>query len=164
VAERLDRHHAALVDLGGALFHAGRLDDAERVLREAMDRGYPTPGLALNYLACIAVERGDYDAMMDRYTEAARRDPQHAVVLRNVETARRWFRERGPERGIPLRLVASHDFQLLERTQQPTLPGPLPADVEEWAPAAVPPIDAEGSVARVGSTHALLDRRRLKLV
>ncbi|MBM4377382.1 MAG: radical SAM protein [Deltaproteobacteria bacterium] len=164
VAVRLDGHHASLVDLGGALFHEGELDEAERVLLEAIERGYPTPGLALNYLACIAVERGDYDAMMDRYTEAARRDPQHAVLIRNVESARRWFRERGPERGIPLRLVASHDFQLLERTQQPTLPGPLAANVHEWAPPAAASSPADTSLARVGSTHALLDRRRLKLV
>ena len=33
--------------------------------------------------------------------------------------------------------MASHDFQLFERTAQPTLPGPLPEDFADWTdPAA----------------------------
>lgn len=164
IAARLDRHHAALVDLAGALYHSGAFDEAEALLHEAMSRGYPTPGLALNYLACIAVKRGDYDAMMALYSEAARRDPQHAVLVRNVETARRWFRERGPERGFPLELVGSHDFQLLERTQQPALPGPLRANFHEWTGQPVVDPSGPAEVARVGSARSLSERRRLKLV
>jgi anaerobic magnesium-protoporphyrin IX monomethyl ester cyclase len=165
VAARLEGHPPALVDLAGALYHAGELDEAEALLRHVLVTDYPTPGLALNYLACIAVARGDYDAMMDLYTEAARRDPQHAVLIRNVQTARAWFRERGHARGIPLRLVASHDFQLLERTQQPTLPGPLPANVADWGEASPSPGDEGGAeVARVGSAKAMDERRRLRVV
>ena len=57
---------------------------------------------------------------------AAKVDPQHHILLHNVERARRWFREGGPERGLPLDLSARHDFALFERNAQPTLPGPLP--------------------------------------
>jgi tetratricopeptide (TPR) repeat protein len=162
VAARLGNHHAALVDLGGACFREGRYDEAEQHIRRALDNGYPLPGVALNYLACIAVKRGDYDAMMDRYTEAAQRDPQHAVVIKNVERARRWFREQGPARGIPLDLEAHHDFQLLERTAQPTLPGPLPTDFAEWKEMSLPA--AEPTLARIGSQAALRSHKHLKLV
>jgi hypothetical protein len=73
--------------------------------------------------------------------------------MSNVEQARRWFRERGPERGLPLELRAHHDFQLFERTLQPTLPGPLPADFADWTDAATtrlcpPPARAEAQGPR----------------
>jgi len=165
VAARLHDHPPALVDLAAALYHAGELGEAEALLRRVLETDYPTPGLALNYLACIAVAHGDYDTMMALYTEAARRDPQHAVLIRNVQTARTWFRERGHARGVPLQLVASHDFQLLERTQQPTLPGPLPPNFADWeAPAPRPNEEGGTEVARVGSTKAMEDRRRLRVV
>jgi hypothetical protein len=44
----------------------------------------------------------------------------------------------GPELGLPLELNARHDFQLFERTLQPTLPGPLPPDFALWAEAPRP--------------------------
>ena len=120
----------------------------------------------LNYQACIAVKRGDYDRMMDLYTEASRRDPQHWVLIKNVQAARTWFREQGPARGLPLELEASHDFRGLERTAQPTLPGPLSDDFATWDPpkegASTP--EAEPAVARVGSHHALRSRKHLKVV
>jgi hypothetical protein len=50
-----------------------------------------------------------------------------------VERTRAWFRQHGPERGLPLELQARHDFQVFERTLQPTLPGPLPPDFAAWA-------------------------------
>jgi anaerobic magnesium-protoporphyrin IX monomethyl ester cyclase len=58
--------------------------------------------------------------------------------MSNVERARRWFRQNGPELGEPLELAARHDFQLFERTLQPTLPGPLPPDFAEWGAAIAP--------------------------
>lgn len=173
IVERTQGHPAALVDLAGAQFHAGELDEAEGLLRRALEGGFPAPGLVLNYLACIACKRQDYDAMMAHFSEAALRDPQHAVLIRNVETARRWFREQGPTRGLPLELSAHHDFQLLERTAQPTLPGPLPPTWRAWPPPGVRPEAAAGTgadsvtaseVARIGSTKALGDRRRLPVL
>jgi anaerobic magnesium-protoporphyrin IX monomethyl ester cyclase len=132
ILERVGEHHAAHMDLAGALYRAERYREAEEHVRRSLDLGYPAPGLGLNYLACIAYHRGDLSAMKEIFLEAARTDPQHHVLIENVEKARAWFKERGPERGVPLALRARHGFQLLERTAQPTLPGPLPADFWEW--------------------------------
>lgn len=160
-------HHAARLDLAGACFREGRLDEAEAHARRALDLGHPTPGLAWNYLACIAKERGDLDGMMACFTEAARRDPQHWVLIRNVQAARAWFKRGGPASGEPLSLDARHEFQILERTVQPTLPGPLPDDWAVWSPAEAP---AEPSPTYVrtpdveGSRSELKDRRKLAVV
>jgi radical SAM superfamily enzyme YgiQ (UPF0313 family) len=132
ILERLGDYHGAHMDLGAALFAEGDLDGAEKHVKKAMELGYPCPGLAYNHLACIAKARGDIDAMMDLFTTAAKTDPQHWVLIQNVNAARAWFKENGPERGLPLELQVRHDFQLLERTAQPTLPGPLPDDFAIW--------------------------------
>jgi hypothetical protein len=140
ILERVGDHHAAWVDLGAAHFRASDLVEAERCMLRALQLNYPVPGLALNYLAVIAQRRGDLKAMQDHFMHAAKTDPQHHVLIQNVERTRAWFRDRGPERGLPLELDARHDFQLLERTLQPTLPGPLPVDFADFeaAPRAVP--------------------------
>ena len=119
-------------------------------MRRALELGYPLPGLALNYLACIAKARGDVDAMMDSFAEAMKRDPQHYVLVQNVQAARAWFKQGGPGEGLPLDLEARHEFQLLERTVQPTLPGPLPDDFAEWKPAPQPPRAGEDVPADAG--------------
>lgn len=138
ILEKVGDYHAAHMDLGGAYFREGQLDLAEKHVLRALELGYPVPGLAYNYLACIAHLRGNLEGMQEHFLRAARTDPQHHVLIQNVERARAWFRERGPERGVPLVLTARHEFQLLERTQQPTLPGPLPPDFAEFAPAPPP--------------------------
>jgi len=135
IADRLGDHHAAHMDLGGAYYRVGQLDEAEHHVRRAVDLGYPLPGLALNYLACIAERRGDSDRMFRYLAEAGERDPQHWVVQRNIEAVRQWLARNGPKQRLPLALEAKHDFQLLERTAQPTLPGPLPDDFAFWPPA-----------------------------
>ena len=117
----------------------------------------------MNYLACVAVERGDYDAMMDLYSEAAQRDPQHAVLIRNVNAARAWFKTDTASRAAKLDLVAGHDFQLLERTAQPSLPGPLPVDYADFS-RAPEPVAARPKVAAVGSKKALKTRKQLKVL
>ncbi|MBX3233244.1 MAG: radical SAM protein [Labilithrix sp.] len=132
ILERLGDYHAAHMDLGAALYHEGDLEGAERHVRRALELGYPCPGLAYNHLACFAKARGDLDAMMDLFTTAAKTDPQHWTLIQNVNRARAWFKESGPARGLPLELDVRHDFQLLERTAQPTLPGPLPEDFAVW--------------------------------
>jgi anaerobic magnesium-protoporphyrin IX monomethyl ester cyclase len=104
--------------------------------------------------------------MMDFFTRAAKSDPQHYILIRNVNAARAWFKEHGPERGLPLELEARHDFQLLERTVQPTLPGPLSPTFAEWH-GAEEKIDAPAYVKTPeleGSKHELLQRRRLAVV
>jgi radical SAM superfamily enzyme YgiQ (UPF0313 family) len=154
ILERLGDHHAAHMDLGGAYFRAGLFDEAEVHVRRALELHYPAPGLALNYLACIAARRGDTSAMSAGIAEAVRRDPQHWVVVRNARVLREW--SASPGSNVP-DLVAEHDFQLLERTAQPTLPGPLAPDFAVWVPPPAPPEQPVGGVRRV-------DSRRLRVV
>lgn len=146
ILDKVGDHHAAWVDLGGAHFRAFEFDEAARCMHRALELGYPVPGLALNYLAVIAYRQGDIQGMQKHFMTAAKTDPQHHVLIENVEKARAWFKERGYERGVPLELHARHDFQLLERTLQPTLPGPLPADFADFSAAPRPvPRDLPGS-------------------
>ena len=166
VLERLGSFHAAHMDLGGALLREGDLDGAEHHVRRALELGYPCPGLCLNALAAIAAERGDYEAMKEHLVTAGRTDPQHYVLVRNANAVRAWLRDGGLEQRKPLRLEARHDFQLLERTLQPTLPGPLPPDFAAWST----PMRAEPGLEYVktpdveGSRRDLGPRNRLKVV
>jgi anaerobic magnesium-protoporphyrin IX monomethyl ester cyclase len=167
ILERLGDHHAAHMDLGGAYFRAGDLDSAERHIRRALELGYPLPGLADNYLGVIAHRRGDDDGMMKLFMKAAKRDPQHFSLIRNVQAARRWFAEGGPDHGTPLPLDAQHEFQLLEKTVQPTLPGPLSPDYAAWPD---PPTDQGAAAEAAGpskpmrAADARSTRRHLKIV
>ena len=167
ILERLGDHHGAHMDLAVAYLEEGNLEAAERHVRRALDLGYPLPGLAYNHLACIAKERGDLGTMMDLFSRAAKEDPQHYVLIQNVQAARAWFKKGGPAKGLPLPLVARHDFQLLERTVQPTLPGPLPDDFAVWSETPLAPVPADAFVRTPdieGSQSQLGDRRRLKVV
>jgi len=137
ILERMGDYHGAHLDLAGAYFRDGQWDACERHAKRALELGYPSPGLVYNYLACVAAQRSDITAMQDHFMAGAKADPQHHILINNVERARRWFRQNGPELGLPLELNARHDFQLFERTLQPTLPGPLPADFADWS--APPP-------------------------
>jgi anaerobic magnesium-protoporphyrin IX monomethyl ester cyclase len=145
VLERLGDHHAAHVDLAGALYRDGRLDEAEAHCHRALALGYPAPGLVLNYLACIAARRGDVTKAKVLLTEATRTDPQHAVVVHNVEVLRR---SAGGALRADVDLAAAHEFQLFERFAQPTLPGPLPEDFAVWGPPAAAPERPIGAGAR----------------
>jgi anaerobic magnesium-protoporphyrin IX monomethyl ester cyclase len=156
IVDRIGDHHAAHMDLGGACYREGLLDEAEQHVRRALDLGYPLPGLGLNYLACIAARRGDVARMTELFAEADRRDPQHWALMRNKQVVSQWLARGGPRRGEPLGPVAGHDFQLLERTAQPTLPGPLPDDFAVWRPLPPPPARPIGASA--------LDPRKLRVV
>jgi len=153
ILERLGPHHAAHMDLAGALYRDGRLDEAEEHARRARDLGYPAPGLALNYQACIAARRGDFAAMKSHFDEAARRDPQHWALLRNA----RLLQGAGVSAATAAQLVADHEFQLLERTAQPTLPGPLDDDFAVWRPPPAPPARPIGATRRA-------DPRKLRVM
>lgn len=132
ILERLGDYHAAHLDLGAAYYRAEHLDLAEQHVRRALDLAYPLPGLAHNYLACIAVARGNPRAAQHQLSEAVKRDPQHHVVLRNVSLLKQWLvQQQGGTDRLPS-LAARHDFQLFERTVQPVLPGPLPHDFGRW--------------------------------
>src|SRR5690606_18571565 len=131
--DKVGDYHAAHMAMADAYFRAADCDSAELHLLCALELVYPAPGLVYNHLACIALGRGDIEGMQNHFMTAAKLDPQHHVLLKNVQAARTWFKQRGPERAMPLELQARHDFQLLERTQQPTLPGPLPENFADWA-------------------------------
>lgn len=167
ILNELPNYHAAHMDLGAAYYHDGRLSEAETHIKKALDLGYPLPGLVYNHLACIAKARGDLDGMMNHFSTAAKLDPQHYVLIQNVNRARAWFKQNGPANNVPLELTVRHDFQLLERTAQPTLPGPLPADYAEWnvAPAPSPEAATFAKTPDVeGSRHGLRDKRQLKVL
>jgi hypothetical protein len=98
--------------------------------------------------------------MMELFMQAAKTDPQHWVLIRNVKAARAWFKQGGPAKHLPLELEAHHEFQLLERTVQPSLPGPLPENFAEWGEAPVPVENAPDSVERTAAPAPdLLERR-----
>jgi radical SAM superfamily enzyme YgiQ (UPF0313 family) len=136
ILAKLGDYHAAHLDLAGAHYRARDYGAAEAHARRALELGYPNAGVVYNYLGCIAAARSDVSGMQQHFMTAARTDPQHHQLIGNVERARRWFRQNGPERGLPLELDARHDFQLFERKLQPTLPGPLPPDFADWSEAA----------------------------
>jgi anaerobic magnesium-protoporphyrin IX monomethyl ester cyclase len=164
ILARVGEYHAAHMDLGAALAEEGALDEAELHIRRAQALGYPLPGLALNHLACIAYRRGNLDAMMDLFSEAAKVDPQHWVLIQNVKRARAWFSEGGYARKETLQLDIRHDFQLLERTVQPTLPGPLPDDFAEWVPPRMPPQAAVEYIKTPEQEGSTAGPRRLRVV
>ncbi len=168
IQERLGDYHAAHMDLGAALYHEGDLEGARVHVERALELGYPCPGLVYNHLACIAKARGDLDAMMAHFSTAAKIDPQHWVLIKNVQNARAWFKADGKSKNLPLELEVRHDFQLLEKTLQPTLPGPLGDDFATWK-GAVASVDLEGgdlikTPDIEGSQKALVDRKRLRML
>src|SRR5690606_21570967 len=89
ILERVGDHHAAHLALAGADYRAGQLDAAERHARRSLELGYPAPGLVYNYLACIAAARTDVRSMQEHFMAAAKADPQHHILMSNVERARR---------------------------------------------------------------------------
>jgi radical SAM superfamily enzyme YgiQ (UPF0313 family) len=153
ILEHLGDCDMAHLDLGGAYFREQRFDLAEVHVRRALDLGVPVPGLALNYLACIAAARGNLRDMEDFFMQASKVDPQHWVLIRNVQTVRKWYQDDGPTKKLPLFLLGRHDFQLLERTLQPTLPGPLEGDLGSWDTAPKP---VEPRAYKVAGEHRKL--------
>jgi anaerobic magnesium-protoporphyrin IX monomethyl ester cyclase len=156
ILSRLGDHAPAHLDVAGGYYADGELELAAQHAQKALDLGHPTPGLAYNYLACIAHKKGDIPGMQQHFLTAAKTDPQHQVLINNVQRARGWFAEHGPERNLPLNLIGKHDFQLLERTEQPALPGALPESFAAWdteAPRAAALTADEG-------TGSVVDRQR----
>jgi radical SAM superfamily enzyme YgiQ (UPF0313 family) len=148
ILDRLGDHHAAHLDLAAACYREGRFDEAEHHARRALELQHPTPGVALNLLACVAASRGDIAQAKERLAEASRRDPQHWVLSWNARVLQRWASQGGAG---PLQLDASHEFQLLERPLQPTLPGPLAEDFALWGeppPAPARPVGARAADPR----------------
>ena len=133
VLDQLGDHHAAHLDLAEALVQAGEFELADHHLDRALALGSPTPGLILNVRACIAARQRDYLRLKTVLVAAARTDPQHYVLLKNAALAREWFDAGHHLTEGVLELDPCHDFQLYERTEQPTLPGPLPGGWSDWS-------------------------------
>ena len=157
ILERLGDHHAAHMDLGGRATTArARSTRPSATCGARWSSGTRCRGSRYNYLACIAAQRGDVEGMKRLFTEATRRDPQHWVADQRTCTPCGVVRAAGAAKGLPLELDATHDFQLLERTAQPTLPGPLPDDFASGSPPPPPP------ARPVGMSKA--DPRKLRVV
>jgi len=162
VLGRLGDHAAAHAELGAALLDAGSLDEAEVHLRRALALQHPLPGLVWSLLACVANRRGDDDEALTRLHEGVAVDPQHPTLLRNFERGAAWLSARNAGQWEALTLDASDGFQLLERTAQPTLPGPLPKDFAVWEEAVTPAVKAPIQPADVAALSPA--RRRLAVV
>lgn len=158
VLANLGDHHAAHLDLAETLVEDGDLEAAEHHLARAEELNSPTPGLLLNVRACIAARRHDYARLKDLLIEAAHRDPQHYVLLRNAALTKAWFDEGRHLTTCTLELQARHDFQLFERTNQPMLPGKLPQAWSDWdAPSSISP-------PRVATRHHAATATRLQVI
>lgn len=164
ILARLPGHHAAHLDCAAAYFRENNLEAAETHAQAALSQNHPLPGLCLNFLAVIASRRGEWKKMQDTFTEAWRRDPQHWVLVRNVQKVKAWLEQAGPLRGLPLELEAHADFQLLERTVQPMLPGPLAPDFAVWNNAPVRAETPEMRAPQTGSLATFGPKNRLRVV
>jgi len=164
ILARLGDHHAAHMDLAAAFFRENNLEGAERHAQKALELGHPLPGLCLNMLAVIASKRSEWKKMQDIFTDAWRRDPQHYVLVKNVQKVKSWLDQAGPLRGMALDLEAHADFQLLERTVQPMLPGPLPADFAVWSAPAALTEAPEMRVPQHGSHASFQPKSRLRVI
>ena len=164
IVQRLGDHHAAHLDLAVAYYREDDLEGAERHAQKALEFRHPLPGLCLNLLAAVACQRKEYANMQRLLTEAWQRDPQHYVLVRNVQKVKTWLAEAGPLRNTPIDIEGHADFQLLERTVQPMLPGALPADFASWNDSTDLAEGNEMRVPQAGSHASFQPRTRLRVV
>jgi radical SAM superfamily enzyme YgiQ (UPF0313 family) len=164
IVQRLGDHHAAHLDLAVAHYREENLDGAVKHAQKALDLGHPLPGLCLNLLAAVACQRKEYAHMQQLLTEAWQRDPQHYVLVRNVQKVKAWLADAGPLRNTPLDIEGHADFQLLERTVQPMLPGALPADFAIWNDSNELAEGNEMRVPQTGSHASFQPRTRLRVM
>ena len=116
--------HSAHLDLAHACFQEGLLSDAAHCLETAWRLGYPQPGIIENYRACIAALKGDIKNALVHLL-AAKRLGYHAVVERNIASARSWIESGGLKSRRPLELEADNSFEVTRPLCQPLTPGPL---------------------------------------
>ncbi|MFH1350105.1 MAG: radical SAM protein, partial [Pseudomonadota bacterium] len=112
---------AAHMDLGGAHYQAGNLDEAEGHVHRSIDMGYPLPGTGFNYLACIAARRGNLRKAVG-YLGQAMESGIHEVVERNLQLLREYLVSGGMQKGECPGLVANHNFERYRSGTQPSMP------------------------------------------
>lgn len=164
IVQRLPGHHAAHLDCAVAHYREDSFEDAERHAQKALEFQHPLPGLCLNLLAAIACQRKEWAKMQQCLTDAWQRDPQHYVLVRNIQKVKAWLAESGPLRNMPLDIEGTADFQLLERTVQPMLPGALSADFMKWTDADARAEGDEMRVPQAGSHASFQPRTRLRVM
>ena len=82
-----DTPAVAMTNGGTCLLKAGKRDEAERLLRAAVDRA-PNNGEALFQLASVLYEKGDYfkaRAFMQRFEAVGQARPESLMLGRNIE-------------------------------------------------------------------------------
>jgi radical SAM superfamily enzyme YgiQ (UPF0313 family) len=134
VAQRLPDHAPAELDVAAASLREGDLEAAEMHAMRALALEHPTPGVALNLLACLARRRGNAPMMRERLEKAVAWDPQHLVVQKNALAVREWLARGGKVEDLP-NLASDTGFGVLERPEQPTLPAKMPDDFAVWPEA-----------------------------
>lgn len=145
ILEIFPNHPAVQLDLAGAYVREGQYDKAEEHVRRALELGYPFPGLALNYLACIAAAKRDFSGVM-AYLFKAQENYPHDVVIKNMQSFHTWINAGGMEKGMPLNLIAHNLFEMNFIFQQPEKPGPIILRVGE-----------EGKEYRLGPEDSLTE-------
>ena len=113
---------AQSMDLAGALVEAGELSEAESLIRGALEHGHPIPSIGQNYLACLALTRGDAE-LVERYLEQARAGYPFRHVASNWRRFQEW-RAAGSDL-TKLELEIHPSFEIAEEMIQPMNPGPV---------------------------------------
>jgi tetratricopeptide (TPR) repeat protein len=78
-----DRFTDAYVNLGRLLHELGRVTEAERIYRTAIDAGLDEPLLLFN-LGVLLEDRGHKAEALDAYEALLRKDPRHTDALHNA--------------------------------------------------------------------------------
>lgn len=124
IAKLFPELSSAYLDLGDAWYREGQTDEAGKCVQRALDCGFPLPGLAHNYFACIAAAQNDLRGALENLIRA-RSHGFHLVVEKNIESARAWIKAGGAESGRRLKLEADAGFEVTRPIMQPTGPGKL---------------------------------------
>ncbi len=115
---------AAHMDLGGTHYHLRNYSEAEKHIRMAIDMGYHLPSLGYNYLACIAVSRGDFKRAINHFEQAKELGSDN-IIDDNLQSLRSWLVAGGLQSRHQINLIANHDCERSFIAKQPMLPGPI---------------------------------------
>jgi anaerobic magnesium-protoporphyrin IX monomethyl ester cyclase len=118
---RLDDLHSAHIDLAGAFLRAGQPDKAEQHIQIAMEKKYPLTDLAFNYLACIAVFRGDI-ALAGTYLKEALKFHRSSDVIENFNRYSTFVKDQRLTKRDKLKLIIHNNFPQTKSFPQPFLP------------------------------------------
>ncbi|RPI78830.1 MAG: radical SAM protein [Desulfobacteraceae bacterium] len=115
---------AAHMDLAKAYYLEGDFENAGACVRQALDRGFPLPGLGLNYLACMAARQNN-PAEALQYLEQAQKMGANRMIRENLEKIRQRLEQTGPENFSPSAWSVGHEFEDTQTHTQPIVPAPI---------------------------------------